>query len=344
VRPSEQTRPTRIEGTRRTRPAARRPAAQRKPAWPALAISGGALLLGGAGIVGAVSVANRPATPTDTAVPAATVKEDPFKWDAKIKPRSVVGAKFFVEGDTEDRKRTSVSVGSVAQQDPDVITRTSFRYTAEVLAASDGKASETRFTIERWKQSEGNGDDLCLQGVSVLVKHVGAVRSFSIEDRGVQLTQGAVSWLEGELTKKGKPDPDVLDRALDPPHPLGDGEEWEGDASALFSALGMKPLELDAVKSKIKGKLTNVHVEDGVHAGHVKLAFELAIRSADGQGTGTLSGTLELDRSLEQDKRDQESGSSVIRFDVMRNQKTARGPAVVKFQTDTTTTRRQGPL
>jgi hypothetical protein len=276
---------------------------------------------------------------------AGIARAEDFKWDPKKKAKPVEGAKSFAESSDSDKQSVRVTIGGKVAQKQDKETKTSFRALTEVVKVTDGKRTEAKVKLEKWKQTTGDEEDSCLEGKTIIIKGTGADTTWELKEKDVEVSDGATKWIEKELAKKEKPDEDALDKAAYPQKPIGDGDEWDGDAKAFAEALFKGQLEVDGEKSTFKGKLTNVHVEDGVHFGHVELKATFAMKKSDqfSEG-GTITMTVVSDMSLEKDKRDGETSKLEFKLEAKGEQETPQGTATVKLKVESKREQKEGPL
>src|SRR5581483_4990741 len=244
------------------------------------------------------------------ALAASSSRADDWKWDPlnQAKAKDEVGDKFFREEDETEKQAVVATVNKKPAQNKESATHTVFRLTGETLKAEKDKATEQRFKIEKWSREAGEELDSSLEGKTITVKGTGADKTWDCEKKD-DLSEGAKAWIEKELAKKPKPgakedDEDEKKKLLYPEKPVADGDERTRDPESVAKGLFGEKMLIDKEKSSFKGKLTKVHVEDGVHYGHVefKLSFKLKASDQWSEG-GTIEITFQTDGSLEEHKR-----------------------------------------
>jgi len=272
-------------------------------------------------------------------------KKDDFKWDPKKKAKPVEGYKAFDEGTDSMKQHVKAKLNGQALPDQKKESTTTFRVLEEVVKVTDGKKTEVKFKVEKWKQSEGEEDDTCLEGKTVVVKGTGADTKWELKEKDVELSDGAKAWIDKELAKKDEEDKEAFDKAGFPQKPIGDGETWDGDAKAFAELLFKDKFEIDPEKSSLKGTLSGVHVEDGIHCGKIELKAKFAIKKSD-QLTegGTIELTITADGSLEPDKREAGTMKMDMKLEAKSNQETEQGTANVTVKVDAKREGKQGPI
>jgi hypothetical protein len=292
------------------------------------------------------------------ALVAAARAQDSFKWDPKVNHKPAVGYKHFTESTDVEKQSVRVTVEKQTLQKKDEDAKTVYRYTSEVLEVDGDDVTKESVKVEKWSRTEAEGDaDTSLEGKTIVVKGKRPDKTWECKEKE-SLSEAAVAWVEKELAKKrkkkGEDDEDAkkdedredpMKKFAGPEKPVGDGEEWTRDPEKLAKALFGDEMPIDKEKSSVKGKLSNVKVEDGVHVGHIDLKIILAIAKSEKLTEGgTVDLDVQMDGSLEEDKRDAAKAKMTMKLDVKSIQQSPQGTVKVKVKVDNTTERSSGPI
>ncbi len=288
---------------------------------------------------------------------AAARAQDTFKWDPKAKHKPAVGYKHFTEATENEKQSVRVTLEKQTLNKKDEDVKTVFRFTSEVLEVDGDDVTKESVKVEKWSRTEAEGDaDTSLEGKTIVVKGKRPEKTWECKEKD-SLSEAATAWVEKELAKKrqkkGDDDEgekkdeeqsDPLKKFAFPEKPIGDGEEWTRDPVKLAQAMFGDEMQIEKEKSSVKGKLTNVHVEDGVHFGHIELKIVLAIAKSEKLSEG---GTVDLDAqadgTLEEDKRDAGKLKMTMKLDVKGTQQSPQGVVKVKVKVDNVVDRSTGP-
>lgn len=277
---------------------------------------------------------------------------DDWKWDPKVKAAAPkVGDKDVREGEDYQKMSMKVSVGEQVVQNEKKEATTTYRYTREVIAVDGKHVSEQLVKIAAWKQVRKDEDpDTTLEGHTVRVKTLAGAKTATIEDdKEDKVSDEAKKWVDSELAKKKKKgekdeddDEDGEMRKLFPTEPVADGAEWKPDVAKVAESM---EIHVDPAKSSAKASLTKVHVENGVHMGHLefKLSLALVIPSVTWTDGGVMEMTVAIDTSLERDKLDAATAAFEAKFSGKGEAVSPQGNATLKQNLTEKHTMTNGP-
>ncbi|MBI3724923.1 hypothetical protein HY251_13350, partial [bacterium] len=121
-----------------------------------------------------------------------------------------------------------------------------------------------------------------------------------------------------------------------PKEPVADGGEWTLDPKDAAQVL-YTGAEIDAEKSSVKGKLTQVKVEDGAHVGRVEVKGTLTLtrikvngQTIDYKDGGALEIVYVVSGSLEPERSPSRTTSIKMLFDGTGSYDTPQGKATLK--------------
>lgn len=249
---------------------------------------------------------------------APLARGDDFKWDPKVKHKDAVGEKSTQEGETLDKQKVKVTLGGQVAQEQDQEIKTVFKASHEVKAVEKDKASEEVLKFEKFERTTKGEDevDKSLEGQTVIIKKKDGKKSYTLpDDKDGKVSDGAKKFIEQYFAKKkkkheeegeeNKNDEDDDEGGIDklfPEKPVGNDEEWTGDPEKVAKGLLGESVDLDKEKSSVKGKLTNVHDDGGIKAGHVDVKVVLKLKYVPGlpmQVEWTDGGTFEINMTYE---------------------------------------------
>jgi hypothetical protein len=268
------------------------------------------------------------------ALAARGARADDWKWDPSVKKATPkVGSKSYSEEEELEKQSSKVTLGAQVVQNEKHEVKTTFRLVSEVIAVDGDKVSEELVKVEKWKQEvKGDDPDTSLEGHTFRVKGTGAKKTYQIEDdKENKVSDEAKQWIQGRIEKKKSDDEEEKSqRVFFPKTPVPQDAEWKPDVAELAKVMGLP--DIDLAKSSAQGKLSNVHMDHGVHFGHIEVKVTFALNLPEGKWVegGNLDLTLAVDTSLEPDKRDQDDGKMDVEFSGKGNVTTQNGEAVVK--------------
>jgi hypothetical protein len=284
-----------------------------------------------------------------TAAVSAQEKKDDFRWDPKKQRAPAVGDRFFVE--REDKGKTTLSL-AVAQQEPDkqdLNTAEKLRLVREVLEVEKGVIKKEKVTFERYEHKNGDATDKSLEGACLVIGHEKETRFEvlsvqGVTDEVVRANQGTISFAMNLARPCGSYEP-----GFGPDEPVAPDTEFKCAPSGFyFAELGS---ELDEKGSSGSGKVTKVHVVDGVKAGHLEMKIRMKLKEFPYVGVawsegGTYEIDITADRSLEQEKSSWGELKREDRLTGKVNGQSKNTSLTVKgeYETATTTTMKWGML
>jgi len=243
--------------------------------------------------------------------------QDPWKWEPGKQRTPVVGYRYVSEGDVSNTQSSTLSAGGGAPQTTVKQIRTMFRMRIEVKAVEDGQLAQEHITIEKWMQKRGDDIDTSLEGQHVLVTYKDGGKSYVLLDDpdGSKVSKIGKGFLDGYYRadanpEKAKTQGEELEAILFPPGPKAPDESWAIDIEKASKLIPQAVDNVDPDGSTATGKLTDVKVVNGVHAGHREVSLKLKLKNYPGvkdapwEDGGFYERTIAVDGSLELDKRD----------------------------------------
>ncbi len=284
------------------------------------------------------------------AAPLARAQDKDWKWDPINQPKAkdVVGDKFFRESDMTESRKREAKVGDKNDKS-EAAQHTVSRVTGETLKVENDKPTEQRFKVEKWTQSVGEKSDSSLEGKTIVVKGTGAEKKWDCDDKE-KLSKGAKAWIERELARKPKPgakegEDDENEKLVYPEKPVSEGDEWTRDPEAIAKWLFGDSFPIAKEGSSFKGKLTKVHLEDGVHYGHIEFKLVLKVKpSAQFSEGGDIVVSIETDGSLEEFKRQSANEKATLEMNVENKKQTDKGEVDEKIGIKQVGAKKHGPL
>jgi hypothetical protein len=215
--------------------------------------------------------------------PAADWKWDAVKWaKAQSEDKTFkVGDKHYTEGKETDSSKQAITGPDGKTQGEENASEVSYRYVEEILAVDDaGKAKSVKVTIERWSRKVKDEEDKSLDGKVVMVAAEGDKKTATIQDAkgaAAEVSDDAKRWVDGELTRNKSDTGKDLDILL-PADPIAPDSEWTVDAQKVATAM-FGDMKVDAAKSKVTGKLSNVRLDKGTPFGKVVIKLNLQLKT-----------------------------------------------------------------
>jgi hypothetical protein len=274
---------------------------------------------------------------------AAAQEKDDWKWDPSKKHKFEKGYRHVVDYEKHVTRRKTASRAGEILEEQTVDVKTTSRHVREVLEATDGNVTKARVKVETWKVGPPEGkQDTCLEGKTILVIGTGTEASWRCEDADAELTEEAKKWIESRLVQRTRREDDDATRTFLPASPLAPVSSWTRAPAPVARAV--LQVELFEEKSSVKGTLSTVRIEHGVHVGRFEVNMEFAIRPDDSFPTGAFAKwTLAQDGSLEPDKRDAQVITSELLMTMKREHEDPDGTITVKMVMKTTSKQTDRP-
>jgi hypothetical protein len=282
---------------------------------------------------------------TGAALFAQDQKTDDWKWDPRNhKKKPVAGQHTSYSGFDGALQKVRVSQGGKTVKNENERRRLCVRYDSEVVSVDGRKITEQVHHVKSFLLvTEGAPPDASLEGVDVRVKGTGDERTTTLEgERASKVSDAAKKWAESELGKKGKKkkkadDEDEDENPFIPEKPVAPESEWDLDPKVFAEKLAGNLGACDLERSKGKGKLTNVHLVDGVHYGTVEITLKLQTKkvmgtTSDWTDGGAFRVTVRFDGSLEEDKVVDTAASMTMTFKGEGTVKSPSGDADLSFE------------
>jgi len=236
-----------------------------------------ALLLGGAGVGGAVWYFNR-GSKDQADGKGGEAAADGTKYEIKVRKNAGLGRTAVTDDTTQEVKDVIRSGGQVKEQALKKVE--SSKYTQETLE-TDGndRPTKLRRTYDRARLTENDRETVFpYQGKTVLIEKVGERYGFAI-DGGGPLAGPEARLLDEEFNKKPNAGREQFEDLFLPKRAVAVGDSWEPDLSAVarvFAANGGLPVDLS--KATGKGTLVKVHKQDGKQFGVMEFKAELPLK------------------------------------------------------------------